>query len=409
MSNEQIGEIYNKLKDNISGDINEIIETENVIFQISTLEEQKNSNNPNVSSIDLGDCEKLIKDQEGLSEDDNLIILKTDIKNNDLSSTYVQYEIYNPNTLKVISLEVCEDLPISVSIPVNLDENTKSMYDRLSQSGYNLFNLNDSFYNDICSTFKTENGTDLTLAERKNLIYNNKGNVSMCQDGCTFQLYNLTTRKAKCDCSVQKEETITDLNKINFDKNELADNFFNTLKNSNFLVLKCFKLIFSKKGQINNIGSFLMSGFEFIFIILMLVYIINGNKKINFYIQNILKLKLNYNNKSENKSLENGNSTKNIGSIKTYRKKKFGKKELKSKKNKNVKKKNPFKYLKKGNNNKNNYPPKRKVKEKNNFIYKQSYDDLNIGQEKTKSRNNLIELKNKGKIELKKIIIINIR
>ena len=41
----------------------------------------------------------------------------------------------------------------------------------MSQFGYNLFDLNDSFYNDICSTYTTENGTDLTLADRKNLIF----------------------------------------------------------------------------------------------------------------------------------------------------------------------------------------------------------------------------------------------
>ena len=64
----------------------------------------KNNDNPNISSIDLGKCEELIKYNEGLSEEDQLIILKTDIKSEDLSITYVQYEIYNPITLELISL-----------------------------------------------------------------------------------------------------------------------------------------------------------------------------------------------------------------------------------------------------------------------------------------------------------------
>ena len=84
--------------------------------------------------------------------------------------------------------------------------------------------------------------------DRKHLIYDNNGNISLCQDGCTFESYNLTTKKAKCDCSVQVEETITEIEKIKFDKNEFVNSFFNTLKNSNFLVLKCYKLIFSLKG-----------------------------------------------------------------------------------------------------------------------------------------------------------------
>ena len=95
-----------------------------------------------------------------------------DIKSEDLTSTYVQYEIYNPKTLKKINLDICSNSPISVSIPVTLDENTKSIYDSLTQSGYNLFDLNDSFYNDVCTTYTSEDGTDLTLTDRKNLIYN---------------------------------------------------------------------------------------------------------------------------------------------------------------------------------------------------------------------------------------------
>ena len=122
MTIEQIEEIYNQLKTKITVDANEIIETENVIFQISSLEEQKNSNNPNVSSIDLGKCEQRLKTQEGLLDEDNLIVFKTDIKSRDLSSTYVQYEIYNPKTLEIISMDICKDITIRISIPVNLNK-----------------------------------------------------------------------------------------------------------------------------------------------------------------------------------------------------------------------------------------------------------------------------------------------
>ena len=113
-------------------------------------------------------------------------------------------------------MEVCKDIAVGVSVPVNLDDNSKSLCGSLSQSGYNLFDLNDSFYNDICSTYTTENGTDLTLADRKNLIYDSSGNVSMCQDRCSYQYYNLTTKKTKCDCQVQVEEIITDVEKLKF-------------------------------------------------------------------------------------------------------------------------------------------------------------------------------------------------
>ena len=157
MTNDQVGEIYTKLTSNISAYSNKIIETQNVIFQISTVEEQKNSDNPNISSIDLGDCEDRIKKEKGL-EDLDLIVFKMDIKNEDSSSTYVQYEIYDPITLLPIPMEICEDLTISISVPMTLEQSIQSECDRLGQSGYNLFDLNDPFYKDICSTYTTENG-----------------------------------------------------------------------------------------------------------------------------------------------------------------------------------------------------------------------------------------------------------
>ena len=405
MTNEQISQIYNKLRKKISPDANEVIETENVKFQLSTFEEQKNNNNPNISSIDLGECEERLKKQEGLTENDHLIILKIDIKNEDLSSTYVQYEIYNPKTLNIISLDICSDIPISVSVPVNLDENTRSIYDSLSKSGYNLFDLNDSFYNDICSTYTTEDGTDLTLADRKNKIFDNNANISMCQDGCNFQSYNLTTKKAKCDCSVQKEVTITDISKIKFDKNELVDSFFTSLKNSNFLVLKCYKLALSKIGQHNNLGSYIMTSITSIFIILMIIYIIKGSKKISFFIELILKQKLNCkslekekSNKTKFNNLAQKNKNKNKkNSNDIYNNK--NNKETKNIKNSN-KKENKLsikKNKKKSSDKEKNKNPPRKTSNSNNKIYsKKSMEKFLLlkSKEKERSVTNLVDTKN---------------
>ena len=403
MANYQIKEIYDILKHNISDNSINIIQTENVIFQLSTFEEQKNSDNPNVSSIDLGKCEELIKSQEGLNEEDNLIVLKTDIKSDDLTSTYVQYEIYHPYSLALISLEVCKDIPINVNIPVTLDENAQSVCDSLCESGYNLFDLNDSFYNDICTTYTTENGTDLTLAGRKNLIYDNNGNVSMCQEGCTFQSFNCTTRKAKCDCSVQTRDIITDIKIINFDKEEIVGNFFNTLKNSNFLVLKCYKLVFSAKGQKKNIGSYLMSGITFIFIVLMVLYFIKGNSDLTNFTQIVLKQKF------KNCKNANSKSTKSVHSVKNRTKmdnikKSFKEKNPKGKNiintmpiknNKNPKNKNKLKSQRKN----KSFPPKRKSANSSNNVTvhkKVKHESLMTvnakTQDKLKSQSSLIKI-----------------
>ena len=72
---------------------------------------------------------------------------------------------------------------------------------------------------------------------------------------CKFISYNLTTKQSKCNCDVQNHQTITNVDEINFDKKELDELIISSLKNSNFKVIKCYKLIFSKNGQTKNIGS----------------------------------------------------------------------------------------------------------------------------------------------------------
>ena len=53
------------------------------------MEEQRSNNVPNISSIDLGKYEEKIKDSRNLTDKDELIIYKKDIKSEDLSTTYV--------------------------------------------------------------------------------------------------------------------------------------------------------------------------------------------------------------------------------------------------------------------------------------------------------------------------------
>ena len=66
---------------------------------------------------------------------------------------------------------MCSDTQISIHVPVQLDETLDSLAKSLSDSGYNLFNENESFYNDICSTYTNEDGTDMLLSDRKSDIY----------------------------------------------------------------------------------------------------------------------------------------------------------------------------------------------------------------------------------------------
>ena len=173
LSNENFQILYSYIKNDLLGkdynNENLIIETTKVIFQLSTLEQQKDSNSY-VSSVDLKECEKILRDEYKIKNEDHLIILKTDIKSQDSLTAFVQYEIYDPYYYKQMNLSYCKHSEITINVPVNLDNETIYLYESLSKSGYNLFDSNDSFYNDICTPYTSDNKTDIILSDRKNII-----------------------------------------------------------------------------------------------------------------------------------------------------------------------------------------------------------------------------------------------
>ena len=300
VTNNQIKEVYSYIKSNlIKNNNNTLIKTNNVIFQISKIEEQTNLDEKEVSNVDLGECELRLKNKYNLSESQDLIIFKIDIKNIEQHTTYVQYEIYHPDDTKnKLNLDICEDLNINIYAPVDLDDETLSVFSSLEKSGYNLFNSNDSFYNDFCTPYTSVNGTDVILKDRQKDIYSKNGNKTLCQNDCELLYFNETNQKANCYCAVQTN--ISNIDLLSFITNEkdiLEDTFINTLSNSNFQVLKCLKLALDFSSIFNNIGRIIMTTFLFIILILFIIYCILGNRKLGNYIKQILKAKIYTNNK----------------------------------------------------------------------------------------------------------------
>ena len=299
---DQINDVYDEIKDtylkgNYTGNNtinNTIIQTQNVIFQVSTVDDQKNQDNQNVSNIDLGICEEKLRFHYKIDDDDSLIIIKVDTKSEDLTQTYVQYQIYNPKDLSPLNLSICEGIQININTPVVLDNLTSYLYDKLKELGYNLFNKNDTFYSDICTTYTTENGTDIILSDRKSIIYSNNGNKTLCQNGCELESYNSTSKKASCKCWPQLNATSVSLSSIssNFVIRNIADSFLRTLKYSNFLVMKCYKLAFILKTISSNIGRIFMTIIIFISLIILIFFCFYDNKKIESFIKLILNIKL---------------------------------------------------------------------------------------------------------------------
>ena len=340
LSNEQIKELYKDLKNYILNDYDGntiIINIRNFKIQISTLDEQKNEDSE-LSNVNLGNCEKVLREKYCKTDEDELVMLKFDITKNEEKSTYVQYEIYESNSKTFLELKECSSSDVIINVPFFLDSYLEFLYERLRISGYNLFDANDAFYNDICTVYSTENETDILLYDRRMDIYRKTLNISLCQVGCKFLSYNSKTKKAECDCPIQTNEINIDLSEIKFDSNKMVDEFYETLKNSNFKVLKCYRLVYNIKVFLKNYGCMIMTVLFLFFLILMIIAKLKSSIKINQYIQNIIKNKILSNENDSYKKLNNIKKNK----IKNRKNKKELKKSIKkvSKKENKIWKKN---------------------------------------------------------------------
>ena len=312
VKSEQFSDLYNQVKEEYLSKIiytkeNIRITTENVILEMTSTDKQ-DENDPTISFIDLGKCEEILKSKNNIPEDESLIIYKSDIKKYDFSTTYVLYEIYNPLKLEILDLTPCYEEQIKISVPVILNNDTKALYNSLNNSGYNLFDTNDSFYNDICAIYTTENGTDINLNDRQHAIEDNTGSLNFCQEGCTMIDFNNKTQKAECNCNIQEIKNVTNLNDFDF-STKLLNNIFGQLKYSNYLVMKCYKLLYDFELLQKNIGFIFMMIIFISLLVLLLIYIIKGRSKIEYYIQAVLTNKSIY---IKNRKELNSNSFKTI-------------------------------------------------------------------------------------------------
>ncbi len=307
--NKLIDEIYRSTIVNMKDDNSKLIHLNNNIFQFGTIEEQLKNVSNGISSVDLGECEQKIKEQEGLNETEEFLMIKLDILNSNFNSTYVQYEIFNPHNYTKVSLDICKNTTIKIKVPVILEDSKLSMIADLEENGYNAFDINDSFYNNICSTYSAPNGADMVLSLRKNLIYDSIKEIYLCQEGCEFKSFDSKSSSSECHCKIQLTEMFFGESKVSFSKTEFADSFYKTLYYSNYRVLKCIKLIFSFDGFKENYGCYIMTLLLAVFITFIIVHIIKGNSKIIKIMKQIIKSKgveiKSHNNKTKENDKEN--------------------------------------------------------------------------------------------------------
>jgi len=272
----------------------------NTKYQITSSFNQMSKIYEGISNINLNFCENKLKELNIIDKNDTLLIFKVDyyLRNIPL----VKYEIFHPITKNLLNLNLCKSIKVNISYEASIDEDNIYKYDPL-----------DEFYNDICSSYTSGNGTDMTLYDRKNEFNNN--NLSLCSKDCEFKEYNTSTKKVTCECEIQNDYSSLEAFIDNVDKSEFFFKFIDIKKTINIFVVKCYKLLFSKEGIIYNIGNYILISIIILFLASTIFFWIKGYdilieqineiiaaKKVKFLRQKKKKNKKNKKNKKINKS-----------------------------------------------------------------------------------------------------------
>ena len=255
---------------------NEEVKLNDMTITFTTTESQKNDkNNVNKTTVDLGECENILRREYKIPENEAIIMIKKEVFQEGMKTPKIECDVLsrlNGTNLVKLNLSFCANEKMDISIPIQITENL----DKLNSSS--------EYYTDLCYTATSDDGTDINLNDRKNEFVNN--NITVCQEDCVFAEYDHNIKKAKCSCDIK--ESSSSFKDIKVDKSKLYDNFFDVKNIANINLLVCYKVLFSKKGMKNNYGSYFIMFIIILHFILIILFFAKGYfKKIYKKIQSI--------------------------------------------------------------------------------------------------------------------------
>ena len=391
--------LLNKTNENNKG---VVIKDERTVYQIVSTENQNNSREDNISIVELGECEIELRNHYNISKKDSLIIFKMDLYEEGSRTPRIEYEVYDSKSKKLLDLSICNHTKINILVPAVI-----------GKDDINKYNSSNEYYNDICYTHTSDNGTDIILTDRKNEYIIN--NMSLCEPKCKYGGYDSDIKKAKRECEAKIKIPL--MSEITINSNILKKKI--DIKNSlNLKVMKCYNNVFSTKGLKGNIGSYIILSFILIVSICLVLFLIKGFSVLKGFINSVNSLK-NPNDNMITKRTEQQNEINGGGN--TIKNKKTKKQKGKQNKTKNisinllysnviinneqeVKVNNKKKKKNKSKRNKVE-PPRKKVRKINNNIS----NIKTSGEETSKGKTSFEGLNNKKKDKIKKLNVESLK
>ena len=235
----------------------------------------------NETHVEFDECEKKLRESYNISNSTILTLFQFEIENYNTQSyiKQVEYQTYNDEMI-ILDLSVCKDINIrivhEIKDGVTINENMISSFENM---GVNIFDINDSFFNDLCTPY-SDNGNDIILQDRIKDYYQN---YSLCNQECIYNSIDFENMTVACDCIVKENLStiITPLNLESVKESSFSD--------SNIAVIKCYNLVFSLKNKMENIGFWIFLVLIIINIIFLCIFFTKETKQILVFIFNEMK------------------------------------------------------------------------------------------------------------------------
>ena len=127
---------------------NDAFEYEQMTITLTTSENQKNEkDNANVTTVDLGKCEKLLRDAYNIPDKEMIFMKKIDVIKEGMKIPKVEYNAYsklNGTNLVKLNLSYCSNTKVEISVPPVITESLNKL--NSSRSGKIKFKLHKFYW-----------------------------------------------------------------------------------------------------------------------------------------------------------------------------------------------------------------------------------------------------------------------
>ena len=256
------------------------ITKDDITAELTTTFLQELNETKNISTINLGTCKDILKYHYNIPEERDLYILKIEKEQEGKNYPIVEYEVFyliNNEKRGIADLNLCNVTDIEISFPFLINENSIDKYN--PKSGY---------YTDICYKATSDSYTDIPVTDRRDEFI--KKNLSLCEEICEFESYDVINNRVKCLCNMKFEIYLDDNYNLRPKKN-LFREFFDFQKIINIGIVKCYKNVFKINNYRNNYGLIIILFIFLLYLICMNIFYCKSLKNLTDEITYIILAK----------------------------------------------------------------------------------------------------------------------